>query len=342
MARKLYTTRNVNFEYGWPAQMDCLCIKGYQNKQEVGIKSLTGTGYNLTSQILFCDNDATHYFDFGKSKSFEASVFARKINIQTGVVSATYTWSSENNNRKGVAVSDTDVMLLFTYNPTTAWWRRMTKDLVLISTVADPSLLNKECIGLAWDGISYWLANNTTGVLERRDQATPTTIVETIPIPVGAGVIASVGCDRINNYLFLQSTLGVVTVFDPTTHTIVDSYSLLEYEWLSQQCPDNYSITGPESVIFGTVPVPASGQVSIPYFLRDYDGSYWRITSATYSIDDGATWLPCTMGVGGDGNDNLESSIGGFHHTWMWDTDTDLPGQTIPACQFKLILEEIL
>ena len=74
------------------------------------------------------------------------------------------------------------------------------------------------------------------------------------------------------------------------------------------------------------VDTPASsrgGLIPIPYRLYDTDGSACSI-SVQYSLNGGGSWLPATMGPGGQGTAGLASAVTGAAHVYAWNAAADI------------------
>ncbi len=79
---------------------------------------------------------------------------------------------------------------------------------------------------------------------------------------------------------------------------------------------------GPISAEVETPSSPASGNITIDYRLFQWDNQSTPIVYFSFSTD-GASWSAASR-AGGD-TSPFEASIGGYSHTFIWDSRTDLP-----------------
>jgi len=78
-----------------------------------------------------------------------------------------------------------------------------------------------------------------------------------------------------------------------------------------------------------------SGLVGINYIVKDAQSDRVNL-EVWFSVDGGANYVPATMGIGGDGQYNLESMPGGIFHTFVWNSQADILNQAENFVRFKI------
>lgn len=91
----------------------------------------------------------------------------------------------------------------------------------------------------------------------------------------------------------------------------------------------------PPGVLLQTPATIVSDDVTIRYTLSDPESDATSIL-AEYSSDSGATWHAATAGQGGDGTSGLSSSATGIAHTFVWDSQADMPNTQSTQVRFRL------
>ncbi|MCX7001600.1 MAG: cohesin domain-containing protein, partial [Candidatus Sumerlaeota bacterium] len=89
------------------------------------------------------------------------------------------------------------------------------------------------------------------------------------------------------------------------------------------------------SVQVMTPPSPASGFISINYVLRDAQSDHVNL-EVWFSINGGSSFIPASMGLGGDGITNLETTFNSVLHTYIWNTNSDIGSQLADNVKIKM------
>ena len=106
-------------------------------------------------------------------------------------------------------------------------------------------------------------------------------------------------------------------------------------------CDEESLFGGGEPPADVAVSTPAgiqSGDVTVIYTLSGDDGETTGIT-VSYSDDGGIVYRPATEGPGGDGRSNLAMSSGGELHTFVWDSQSNLPGRRESSVRIRITPE---
>ena len=103
-------------------------------------------------------------------------------------------------------------------------------------------------------------------------------------------------------------------------------------------CDEESLFGGGEPPADVAVSTPAgiqSGDVTVIYTLSGDDGQTTDI-AVSYSDDGGSVYRQATEGSGGDGLANLGMSSGGELHTFVWDSQSNLPGRRESSVRIRI------
>ncbi len=103
-------------------------------------------------------------------------------------------------------------------------------------------------------------------------------------------------------------------------------------------CDEEDLFGGGEPPADVSVSTPAgiqSGDVTVIYTLTGDDGELTDI-SVSFSDDGGTVFRPSTEGTGGDGLEDLTMSSAGDLHTFVWDSQADLPGRRESSVRIRI------
>lgn len=83
-------------------------------------------------------------------------------------------------------------------------------------------------------------------------------------------------------------------------------------------------VKGRMSAEVATPASPSGGEIAVSYLLYHWGGEVCPAAAFTFSTD-GTNFIAATMGTGGDGTADLTTGIGGYPHSYVWDSSADLP-----------------